>query len=300
MSSFYKQIKTIAIVGALAACLSTSALAAPGGQAIAAGCTTGSDLNLRTGASTSASVITMLNKGVAVAILDTSNPDWYQISYNGNTGYVSTQYMLVDQDGLFTTYGKVCADAVAVRSEATEDAEILATVDTGAGVTVNGIVDGWYMVTCTYGTQGFIRSDYLDLQVTDPNATASANASSVLATAAQYLGTRYRYGGTSSSGFDCSGFTMTVYSNYGVSLPHTASGQWSSGVGDKVYSVSALSTGDLVFFRDPSVAGSAACSHVGIYVGDGQFIHSSSSYGVSYATLLSGYWGSYFIGGLSM
>lgn len=303
MSPFYKQIKTIALVGALAACLSTTAMAAPGGQAVAVAAVAGTGVNLRAGASTSDSVVTMLNRGMAVSILDMSNPDWYQVSYNGNTGYMSTQYIIVDQDGLFTTYGTVCADAVTVRAGASTTSEALASVNTGDGVTVNGFKDGWYSVTCTYGTQGYIRSDFIDLQST-PTSTSvsavSANASGVLATAAQYLGTPYRYGGTSYSGMDCSGFTMVVYKNYGVSLPHTASGQWNSGVGTKVYSVSALSAGDLVFFRDPSVAGSAACSHVGIYVGDGQFINASSSYGVSYATLLSGYWGSYFIGGLSM
>ncbi|WP_409968597.1 NlpC/P60 family protein [Bengtsoniella intestinalis] len=298
MSPFYKQIKTTALVCALAAtCLSTTAMAAPGGQAVAVGATTGSSLNLRSGASTSDSVITQLNKGVAVSILDMSNPDWYQVSYQGKTGYVSTQYLIVDQDGLFTTYGAVWDEATSLYSGKTTDSTALTALEKGTVVTVNGFSDGWY--TCTYAdTQGYIRSDYLDLQST--NASASVISSSLISYAQQFLGTPYRYGGTSGSGFDCSGFTMTVFGQFGVSLPHSASSQWNSGVGTKVYSVSDLNVGDLVFFRDPSVAGSYPCSHVGIYTGDGQFINASSSQGVSYATLLSGYWGTYFIGGLNM
>ena len=78
-------------------------------------------------------------------------------------------------------------------------------------------------------------------------------------TAKQYLGTRYVYGGASPSGFDCSGFTMYVYRQFGYSLPHTATGQWQSGLGTKVWSIGALQPGDLVFYPDDE--------HVGIVGG---------------------------------
>ena len=71
--------------------------------ATGAGCTTGSSLRLRSAPSTSASVVTTLDKSVAVAILDDSTDGWYKISYNGDTGYVSADYLTVDQDNLFTT-----------------------------------------------------------------------------------------------------------------------------------------------------------------------------------------------------
>ena len=64
--------------------------------AIGAGCTTGSSLRLRSEPSTASSVVTMLDKSVAVAILDDSTDGWYKISYNGNTGYVSADYLNVD------------------------------------------------------------------------------------------------------------------------------------------------------------------------------------------------------------
>lgn len=262
--------------------------------ATGAGTTTGSSLRLRSEPSTSASVVTMLDKGVSVAILDDSADGWYKIGYNGSTGYVSADYLTVDSDNVFTTYGRINSEGVNVRSAASTDSSVLATVSDGTIVTVNGLVDGWYDVTCQYGTEGYIRSDYVDL-----TSSASSN-SDIVATAKQYLGTGYVYGGASPSGFDCSGYTMYVYSQHGYSLPHSATSQWQSGIGTRVYSISALQVGDLVFFNDPSRNAGKACSHAGIYIGDGQFIHSSSSRsgGVIISDLTSGYYNTYFVGGI--
>ena len=183
---------------------------------------------------------------------------------------------------------------VNVRSGASTDSSVLATIEADAIVTVNGLVDGWYDVTCEYGTEGYIRSDYLDL------TESSSSNSDIVATAKQYLGTRYVYGGASPSGFDCSGFTMYVYSQYGYSLPHSATSQWQSGLGTRVYSISELQPGDLVFFNDPSRNAGKACSHAGIYIGNGKHIHASSSRsgGVIISDLTSGYYNTYFVGGI--
>lgn len=272
--------------------LAATALAAD--IATGAGCTTGSSLRLRAEPSTSASVVTTLDKSVAVAILDDSVDGWYKIAYNGSTGYVSADYLNVDQDNVFTTYGRVNSDGVNVRSDASTDSSVLATIEEDAIVTVNGLVDGWYDVTCEYGTEGYIRSDFLDL------TESSSSNSDIAATAKQYLGTGYVYGGASPRGFDCSGFTMYVYSQHGYSLPHSATSQWQSGLGTRVYSISELQPGDLVFFNDPSRNAGKACSHAGIYTGDGQFIHSSSSRsgGVIVSSLTSGYYNTYFLGGI--
>ena len=272
--------------------LAATALAAD--IATGAGCTTGSSLRLRAEPSTSASVVTTLDKSVAVAILDDSVDGWYKIAYNGSTGYVSADYLNVDQDNVFTTYGRVNSDGVNVRSDASTDSSVLATIEEDAIVTVNGLVDGWYDVTCEYGTEGYIRSDFLDL------TESSSSNSDIAATAKQYRGTGYVYGGASPRGFDCSGFTMYVYSQHGYSLPHSATSQWQSGLGTRVYSISELQPGDLVFFNDPSRNAGKACSHAGIYTGDGQFIHSSSSRsgGVIVSSLTSGYYNTYFVGGI--
>ena len=274
--------------------LAATALAAD--IATGAGCTTGSSLRLRAEPSTSASVVTTLDKSVAVAILDDSVDGWYKIAYNGSTGYVSADYLNVDQDNDFTTYGRVNSDGVNVRSDASTDSSVLATIEEDAIVTVNGLVDGWYDVTCEYGTEGYIRSDFLDL------TESSSSNSDIAATAKQYLGTGYVYGGASPRGFDCSGFTMYVYSQHGYSLPHSATSQWQSGLGARVYSISELQPGDLVFFNDPSRNAGKACSHAGIYTGDGQFIHSSSSRsgGVIVSSLTSGYYNTYFVGGIQV
>ena len=274
--------------------LAATALAAD--IATGAGCTTGSSLRLRAEPSTSASVVTTLDKSVAVAILDDSVEGWYKIAYNGSTGYVSADYLNVDQDNVFTTYGRVNSDGVNVRSDASTDSSVLATIEEDAIVTVNGLVDGWYDVTCEYGTEGYIRSDFLDL------TESSSSNSDIAATAKQYLGTGYVYGGASPRGFDCSGFTMYVYSQHGYSLPHSATSQWQSGLGTRVYSISELQPGDLVFFNDPSRNAGKACSHAGIYTGDGQFIHSSSSRsgGVIVSSLTSGYYNTYFVGGIQV
>lgn len=274
--------------------LAATALAAD--IATGAGCTTGSSLRLRAEPSTSASVVTTLDKSVAVAILDDSVDGWYKIAYNGSTGYVSADYLNVDQDNVFTTYGRVNSDGVNVRSDASTDSSVLATIEEDAIVTVNGLVDGWYDVTCEYGTEGYIRSDFLDL------TESSSSNSDIAATAKQYLGTGYVYGGASPRGFDCSGFTMYVYSQHGYPLPHSATSQWQSGLGTRVYSISELQPGDLVFFNDPSRNAGKACSHAGIYTGDGQFIHSSSSRsgGVIVSSLTSGYYNTYFVGGIQV
>ena len=274
--------------------LAATALAAD--IATGAGCTTGSSLRLRAEPSTSASVVTTLDKSVAVAILDDSVDGWYKIAYNGSTGYVSADYLNVDQDNVFTTYGRVNSDGVNVRSDASTDSSVLATIEEDAIVTVNGLVDGWYDVTCEYGTEGYIRSDFLDL------TESSSSNSDIAATAKQYLGTGYVYGGASPRGFDCSGFTMYVYSQHGYSLPHSATSQWQSGLGTRVYSISELQPGDLVFFNDPSRNAGKACSHAGIYTGDGQVIHSSSSRsgGVIVSSLTSGYYNTYFVGGIQV
>jgi cell wall-associated NlpC family hydrolase len=120
---------------------------------------------------------------------------------------------------------------------------------------------------------------------------SSATGSKIVAKAAQYLGTPYKYGGASPGGFDCSGFTSYIYSQFGISLYRTAAGQYGNGI---AVSKADLIPGDLVFF----CCYSSGIDHVGIYAGNGQIIHSSSprSGGVIYSTLNSGYYANTYVG----
>jgi cell wall-associated NlpC family hydrolase len=108
----------------------------------------------------------------------------------------------------------------------------------------------------------------------------------VVGIAMRYLGIPYRWGGSSpSTGFDCSGFVMYVYSQVGVSLPHNAAMQY--GYGSPV-SRSQLAPGDLVFFN--------GLGHNGIYIGGNQFIHSPHTGDVVKISTISGWYSSTYVG----
>lgn len=111
----------------------------------------------------------------------------------------------------------------------------------------------------------------------------------VISESMQYLGVPYVFGGTTPNGFDCSGYVQYVFAHAGVYLPRTADVQYECGT---PVSSGELMPGDLVFFTTYA----PGASHVGIYLGDRQFINASSSRGVSVASLDSSYWGSCYIG----
>jgi cell wall-associated NlpC family hydrolase len=107
----------------------------------------------------------------------------------------------------------------------------------------------------------------------------------VVGIAMQYLGTPYVYGGSTPSGFDCSGFVIYVYAQVGVSLPHNAAAQYGYGM---PVSRDQLQPGDLVFFN--------GLGHDGIYIGGGQFIHSPHTGDVVKISSISGWYSSTWVG----
>jgi len=119
-----------------------------------------------------------------------------------------------------------------------------------------------------------------------PTGAPPSQYGGVVGIAMQYLGTPYRWGGSSpSTGFDCSGFVMYVFSRVGVSLPRTVSTQYAVGV---AVSRSELQPGDIVFFNN--------LGHDGIYIGGNQFIHSPHTGDVVKISAITGYYSDNYVG----
>ena len=194
-----------------------------------------------------------------------------------------------------------------VHYSASGSSTVIGTLSHGTPITITGEKNGFYMIHYA-GMQGYIAKEQT---VVDDNGFYYVNCDessketaaieglgeeeytemihTLLSQAQQHLGTPYRYGGTSPGGFDCSGYVMYIFSNLDISLSRTASDQLSEGI---MVGKEDLRPGDLVFFQG-TTGGRKLASHVGIYVGGGQFIHSANS-GVRFDTLESGYWANHY------
>jgi len=124
------------------------------------------------------------------------------------------------------------------------------------------------------------------LLLTFSAGSVSASSSSMLTNIEDVKGTKYKYGGNSTSGFDCSGFVRYIFDKMDIELPRRSADQALEG--SKVAKTD-LKVGDLVFF-DTSGSNNGGITHVGIYVGDNKFAHSSSSKGVTIDSLNSSYY----------
>lgn len=195
--------------------------------------------------------------------------------------------------------GYITTDGINFRQKADTDSKVLKTFAANAKVTILKEEGKWYKVKHN-DQEGYVLKTYVSekkvaevtsrssvrreavstTQVeekkqeetkTETTKTASSKGSEVVAMAKKYLGSRYVYGGSSPSGFDCSGFTMYIYKQFGVSLPHSATAQSSRGT--KVAKEN-LQPGDIVFFTNYKTG--KGIGHCGIYIGGGQFIHAST------------------------
>jgi cell wall-associated NlpC family hydrolase len=229
-------------------------------------------------------------------------------------------------------WAEINKDRINIRTAPSTDARRITIVDRWTKVQVLGRQGDWSRIRLQSGTIGWVLSQYLSptkppqtrnevaKRTTNQNATRTARASAsrtaqttpqptaskppttadasavadgqpaVVRRALGYLGTRYRYGASGARGFDCSGFTSYIYRQHGISLPHNSAAQYRVG---KPVSRSELRPGDLVFFRTRG----SRISHVGIYIGNGKFVHASSARGrVRVDTLTSGYYHQRYVG----
>lgn len=203
--------------------------------------------NLRQKADKTSQIIKQLSINTQVTVLSTDN-GWAYVDVNGTKGYIAET--LLSSSKQETSRGTMTErDSTDVKTE----------------------------------TKAQTESSNTD---TPKETTSSQTGNSIISYAKQFLGCKYVYGGTTTSGFDCSGFTQYVYKHFGVTLNRTAAAQYSNGT-----SVTNLQAGDLVMF------GKSGINHVGIYIGGNTFIHAANpGRGVTTDTLASGYYKTNYVG----
>ena len=262
-------------IGALALSLGQSTV-----YAQEKGIVTATALNVRSGPGLNHNVKGCLYKGNAVSILETNN-GWYKIQLsNGTTGWVSSTYILQTN-----TYGKTTAN-LNVRSGAGINHSIKTVLKKGEVVSITKSSNSWYEIKTSSNITGWVSSKYITIinesssgnTNNNPNSSAGNNTNAndkteaIINLAMAQLGKPYVWGANGPNSFDCSGFTRYVYLNAaGISLPRVSYEQAKSG---RVVSTSALKKGDLLYFATVTPG---RTSHVGIYIGDNQFIHASGS-----------------------
>ncbi len=257
-------------------------------------------VNLRAAASTEARIVAKVDYGTVLEITGVSG-DFYVSSYNGETVYIHNSFV----DGAMLSYiGKVSAPTNAVgqetlyalitsdnglnlRAEPSTEAEILVSVPSQYAVDVLETMGDWLKISYS-GKVGYISAEFAEVKFGVKPENAAMKAAKIIEYAKQFMGTPYVYGGTSlTKGVDCSGFTYSVFKNFGIGLNRSSRDQISNGTR---VSKSELQPGDLVFFN---TGGNSVISHVGLYIGGGNFIHAAS--GSAYRVIISSLSEDYYI-----
>ena len=246
----------------------------------------GSPLNVRSGPGTSYGKVTSLNNGAVVNIVGIDN-GWYKIQSGKITGYVKSDYILTGQAAkdealkVAELMAIVNTDMLNARSEPSTDSKIWTQISNNEKYPVLKQIDGWVEIELEEDSNAYVASDYVDVRYALPEAIKfspleeKANAAASLRTqivnyALQFLGNPYVWGGTSlTKGADCSGFTLSVFGHFGISLPHYSGAQANMG---KAVKSSEMRPGDLVFYANSK----GTINHVGIYIGNGQIVNAAS------------------------
>lgn len=256
-------LSTLCVVGACAA-------------NVGVGTVTADALRMRSEASTDASILATAPKGENVVVLESVEDGWYKVDYQAVEGYMSGEFLEIrEKADVDLGYGKVNTDGspLNVRSAPDAESDRLTTLSDNKVVNIVGVDSGWFKIEVG-STVGYVLSDYM-LPCRDEYGNRGDGSGSIgeqiVAFAKTFLGVPYVYGGNGPSCFDCSGFTKYVYAHFGYNINRGATQQLSNGT---AISRSQLQPGDLVFFRHNT---SKPVSHVGIYIGNNQFIHASTN-----------------------
>jgi cell wall-associated NlpC family hydrolase len=262
----------------------------------ATGVVTASKLNVRSGPASTYTIILALWQGDKVNVIGKSG-DWYQIKLpDGRIGWVSSAYLKVDITQQATeqpynitkmdTVGIVTTSKLNVRSGPASTYTIILALWQGNKVNIIGKSGDWYQIKLPDGKIGWVSSAYLQVDIRQEKINI------VISTAKTLLGTPYVWGGESlqEGGFDCSGFVYYTFKQAGYDLNRVSSEQAKQGT---EISKENLQPGDLVFF---SFEGNGVVNHVGIYIGNGQMIHSPKTGDVvKIADITTSYWQSRFV-----
>ncbi len=244
--------------------------------------TSDSGLNLRAEATTLSTALTTIPNGTFLLVEDCLD-GWYQVSYDGQSGYVSADYADFAEtlEGEYSFAAKTLGTDINLRAGAGTEFDVLRRLaESGSALTVRGVSGAWLQVQDDQGNVGYVRSDLVQYRaeaaaaeaVVETSQAALSTGEQLAESARQYIGCRYIWGGMSpDKGFDCSGLANYVYSLYGYSLHRVAQDMYNNdGV---AVSWNDKQPGDLLFFG----YGPGSVTHVGIYVGEGQMVHASTS-----------------------
>ena len=167
--------------------------------------------------------------------------------------------------------GYVSCNLLNVRVSPNTSSDIVTQLGRNSSFEIIYADNGWYNIRMQRGITGFVCAQYVTNSASVGNVEASAVAKKIASNAYNYIGCRYSYGSSGPSAFDCSGFTSYLYKQQGYSLPRTSNSQGSYGTYVEKQN---LTAGDLVFFSNRS---DRKINHVGVYVGNNNFIHASTS-----------------------
>ena len=247
-------------------------------------------VNVRKGAGTSYSIIKVLSLNMEVTIVGEEG-DWYKVKSGSDTGFISKQYV---SNSKKTTSRSLETPRTANSQNSEEEKETENKTNTSQittdKTTSTSNTQSSTSTSKTSNTQTNSSVSNSKEESTSSSQTtnkseesSSSKGEEVVAYAKKFLGSRYVYGGDGSDGtFDCSGFTMYVYKHFGISLPHGATSQSKVSSGTKITSQSKLKAGDIVFLNDYETG--VGIGHCGIYIGDGNFIHASTT---TYTVIIS-------------